>query len=49
MVPIKPDTPPGAYLLQLGVYSPDTMARWTVRAPSGATADRVLLSPVTVR
>jgi hypothetical protein len=48
-VPIKADTPPGTYSMQLGVYSTDTMIRSTLRAPSGASADRVLLSPITVR
>jgi 4-amino-4-deoxy-L-arabinose transferase-like glycosyltransferase len=48
-VPIKPDATPGAYVLQLGVYVPDTMTRWTVRSPSGDLADRVLLSSITVR
>ena len=48
-VPIKPDTSPGSYILQLGVYVPDTMTRWTVRLPSGDLADRVLLSSITVR
>jgi len=46
--PIKPDATPGVYDLQVGVYSPDTMTRWLLRLPSGATADRVLLSPITV-
>ena len=47
-LPIKPDTAPGVYDLQLGVYSPDTMTRWPLSLPSGASADRVLLSPVQV-
>jgi hypothetical protein len=48
-VPIKADAPPGSYSLQLGVYSTDTMIRSTLRTPSGASADRALLSPITVR
>ncbi len=47
-VPIKPDATPGAYVLQLGVYVPDTMTRWTVRSPIGASADRVILSSVEI-
>jgi hypothetical protein len=43
-VPIKPDARPGAYRLQLGVYSTDDMLRWPVLAPSGAPADRVILT-----
>jgi 4-amino-4-deoxy-L-arabinose transferase-like glycosyltransferase len=48
-VPIKADTPSGSYSLQLGVYSTDTMVRSTLHTPSGASADRALLSPITVR
>jgi hypothetical protein len=48
-VPIQADTPPGSYSLQLGVYSTDTMMRSTLRSPLGASADRALLSPITVR
>ena len=47
-VPIRPDTTSGTYDVQVGVYSPDTMARWPLRLPSGATVDRVLLSPVQI-
>jgi len=48
-VPIKPTVPPGTYLLQVGIYSTDTMTRWPIRTPTGASADRALLSSVTVR
>jgi hypothetical protein len=47
-VPIKPDASPGAYVLQLGVYVPDTMTRWTVRSSIGAATDRVILSSVEI-
>jgi len=47
-VPIRPDTTSGTYDVQVGVYSPDTMARWPLRLPSGATVDRVLLSKVEI-
>ena len=47
-VPLRPDTTSGTYDVQVGVYSPDTMARWPLRLPSGASADRVLLSPVQI-
>jgi hypothetical protein len=47
-VPIKPDASPGSYALQLGVYVPDTMARWMVSSSTGASADRVILSPVDI-
>ena len=44
-------TPPGVYLLELGVYSPETLERWPVFAfiDETATADRVLFAPVEVR
>ncbi len=47
-VPIKPDASPGTYILQLGVYVPDTMMRWRVSSSSGASADRVILSSVEI-
>ena len=47
-VPIKPDTSPGSYILQLGVYVPDTMTRWTTSSSSGASADRIVLSSVEI-
>ncbi len=47
--PIKPDTPPGVYQLELGVYSPDTMTRWPLQLASGAATDHVNLLSVTVR
>jgi hypothetical protein len=47
--PIQSDAQPGDYQLQLGVYSPDTMARWTLRLASGATADHIVLSSIAVR
>jgi hypothetical protein len=46
--PIKSDATPGVYDLQLGVYLPDTMARWSLRLPSGAMVDRVLLTPIEI-
>ena len=48
-VPIQPDTLPGIYQLQLGVYSPDTMTRWPLRLSSGTTTDHLELTPITVR
>ena len=48
-VPIKSDTSPGAYRLQLGLYSPDTMARWPLRLASGASADHLVLAAINVR
>lgn len=46
-VPVRSDASPGSYSLQLGVYAPDTMARWPLRSPGGG-ADRVMLSPIEI-
>jgi hypothetical protein len=46
---VPPDTKPGAYRLQLGLYSRDTKARWPVQLPDGTTSDRVWLPEVEVR
>ena len=42
-------TPPGVYLLEVGVYSPETLERWPVFAAGAIAADRVLLEPVQVQ
>jgi len=47
-VPIKPDTLAGRYVLQAGLYSPDSMRRWTARTPAGQEADRIILSPIEI-
>jgi hypothetical protein len=46
-IPIPADTAPGLYRLQVGLYSPNTMARWPVQTPDG-TIDRVWLPEVEV-
>lgn len=46
-VPIPASVVPGLYRLQVGLYSPATMARWPVQTPDG-TFDRVWLSEVEV-
>jgi hypothetical protein len=48
-IPIPSETLPGAYRLQVGVYSRDTMRRWLVSLPDGTAIDRVWLPEVTVR
>ena len=45
---VAQDTPPGAHRLQIGLYSPDTMARWTVLTPAGESVDRLWLPEVEV-
>jgi hypothetical protein len=47
-VPIKADAPAGPYALQAGLYSPDSMRRWTARTPAGQETDRIILSPVEI-
>ena len=47
--PIKPDAAPGIYRLQLGVYFPDTMARWPLRLTSGSSTDALRLTDINVR
>jgi hypothetical protein len=48
---VPADAPPEFYLLELGIYSPETLERWSLFASvdEAATADRVLLAPVEVR
>jgi hypothetical protein len=47
-IPIPAGTAPGLYRLQVGLYSPNTMARWPVQTPDGVTIDRVWLPEVEV-
>lgn len=47
-LPLPPDLPPGRYRLQVGVYSPDTMARWPVQLSDGRTFDRLWLEEIEV-
>ncbi len=49
-VPVGSNVSPGPYHLELGVYSPDSMRRWTIVSPAqhGAAADRVRLAPVQI-
>ena len=46
---IKPDAPAGDYVLHIGLYSPDTLQRWTARTPAGQQSDRVILSSIHVQ
>ncbi|MDY7041820.1 MAG: hypothetical protein SVX38_13265, partial [Chloroflexota bacterium] len=43
------DALPGVYLLEVGVYSPETLDRWPVFSGEAIIADRVLFAPVEVR
>ena len=48
-IPVPSETAPGAYRLQVGIYSRDTMVRWPVQLSDGTTVDRVWLPEVEVR
>ena len=47
-IPINPDAPAGRYVLQAGLYSPDSMQRWIARTPAGQHTDRIILSPIEI-
>ena len=47
-IPIKPDAPVGQYMLEAGLYSPDSMQRWIARTPANQQADRIILSPIEI-
>lgn len=48
-VPVKPETPPGVYHLQLGLYGPDTLTRLPIAVGGDATADRVWVEKIQVQ
>jgi hypothetical protein len=48
-VQLKPGTPPGEYQLEIGVYHQPTGERLPVNEGGRMVADRLLLTPVTVR
>ncbi len=47
---IRVDTgaPPGSYMIEVGMYDPETMARLPVSDPGGTSGDRVLLGRITI-
>ncbi|RLC67571.1 MAG: hypothetical protein DRI48_01970 [Chloroflexi bacterium] len=47
-LPIAPETPPGLYHVQLGLYGPDTLVRLPIAAGTEGTADRVWVGQVEV-
>lgn len=48
-IPVDPTVPPGRYILEVGMYSPDTGERLPVLGPNGQPiAGRVLLEPISV-
>jgi hypothetical protein len=46
--PTPSDMPLGEYQLEVGVYRPNTMQRWSVYKDADAVADRLLLHPVSM-
>jgi 4-amino-4-deoxy-L-arabinose transferase-like glycosyltransferase len=46
LVPVQPETPPGLYHVQLGLYNPATLQRLPIAAGAGDTADRVWVGEV---
>jgi hypothetical protein len=48
-LPIPADTPPGTYLLKLGLYDRLTLARLPLTLPDGTTTDGVIIAHITVR
>ena len=47
-VPVRPETPPGLYHIQLGLYNPATLQRLPIAAGAGDTAGRVWVGEVEV-
>ena len=47
-VPVDAGAPPGSYVLEVGMYDPETMARLPVSDPAGISGDRVLLGQITI-
>jgi hypothetical protein len=45
---VQPDTPPGLYYLQLGLYDPDTLGRLSIVTDAEGAADRVWVGEVQV-
>jgi hypothetical protein len=47
-IPIKPDTPPGTYELQTGMYELATLQRLPVRVAGRPDSDHIVLGQVRV-
>ena len=47
-VPVKAETPPGLYHVELGLYAPDTLVRLPITSVGGGLADRVWVGKVQV-
>ncbi len=45
---VRPETPPGPYHVQLGLYNPDTLLRLPIVTGAGGTSDRVWVGDVQV-
>jgi len=47
-IPVKLETPPGTYYLQVGLYHPETLVRLPIAAGGGETVDRVWVKELEV-
>jgi hypothetical protein len=47
-IEIQADAPPGAHVIEVGMYDPGNVQRLPVIDPSGATGDRILLGSVRI-
>jgi len=47
-LPVAADALPGSYVIEVGMYDPETMGRLPVTDPGGTFGDRVLLGRVTI-
>jgi len=48
LVPVNPETPPGLYHVQLGLYGPDTLLRLPIATGADGAADRMWVGEVLV-
>jgi hypothetical protein len=46
---VQPETPPGLYVLQLGLYGPDSLQRLSIATGGEDVADRVWVGEVLVK
>jgi hypothetical protein len=47
-VPVRSDTPPGLYHVELGLYAPDTLLRLRIETGTDEVVDRVWVGEVRV-
>ena len=47
-IAIRPDTPPGTHVIEVGMYDPTNLQRLSVLDPTGAVGDRILMGNVEI-